>query len=461
MAIPNKNKPPGADQDRLLKYELTPISDLIPAERNAREHGANQIDDLTDSLGEFGFINPVIIDSRNRIVAGHGRVEAAKQAGKTAVTTLRVEHLSDAQLRLYALADNRIAERSKWNEDALALELRDLRIEAPELNLSLSGFEHPKIELKIASLDQSSWSDLDKAPEPDDAEEPVTRLGDIWDFPDDDHRLACGDSTSPEVIGSLLGDDVVDLVATDFPFNLDEKVYSGNGKNQHGNFAMGAGEMTREQFVAFLVAFFTAIVPFLRSGALLYGYMDWRHIGELLAAGERLGFEYKNLIVWDKGKGGMGALYRSAHELIAIFKQGAGKHTNNVMLGKHGRDRHNIWRYSGMNRFGHGRDRALALHATVKPVQMLCDLLLDASNHGDIVFDGFGGSGSFLIAAHKMGRRARLVELEPKYCDVTIQRFINAFEIEPVERSSGKAFSELSVERRGNASLAGEGSHVK
>ena len=157
----------------------------------------------------------------------------------------------------------------------------------------------------------------------------------------------------------------------------------------------------------------------------------------------------------------MGALYRSAYELIGIFKYGKGKHTNNVMLGKHGRDRHNIWRYAGMNRFGSGRDRALALHATVKPVQLLSDLLLDASNHGDVVFDGFGGSGSLLIAAHKMGRRARLVEIEPKYCDVTIQRFINAFEIEPIERSTGMTFSELSVERRGNALPAGEGSHVK
>ena len=455
MKNPTFNNRKDADPDRLLKYELTPIADLIPSERNAREHGANQLDDLADSVNAFGIISPVTIDVRNHIYAGHGRVEAAKRAGKTHIATLRVEHLSEAQLRLYAIADNKIAERSTWNDAMLAVEFRDLRITAPELDLSLSGFEHPKIELKIASLDQSSWSDLDKTPEPEEAKEPVSRLEDIWDFPGD-NRLVCGDSTSPEVLKALLGDEVVDLVATDFPFNLDEKVYSGNGKHKHGNFAMAAGEMSRDQFIAFLVACFTAMVPFLRSGALIFGFMDWRHIGELLAAGQRLGFEYKHLVVWDKGKGGMGALYRSAHELIAVFKNGTGKHTNNIMLGKHGRDRHNIWRYSGMNRFGAGRDRALALHATVKPVQMISDLILDASNHGDIVFDGFGGSGTTLIAAHKMGRRARLIELDPRYCDVTIQRFINAFELEPTERSSGKTFTELSAQRRSITPPTGE-----
>lgn len=165
--------------------------------------------------------------------------------------------------------------------------------------------------------------------------------------------------------------------------------------------------------------------------------MDWKHIADLLAEGNHLGFELKNLVVWDKGKGGMGALYRSAYELIAVFK--------------HGRDRHNIWRYAGMNRFGAGRDRALSLHATVKPVELLYDLLVDASNHGDIVFDGFGGSGSMLIAAHKMGRKARLVELEPRYCDVAIQRYIDAFASELVERGSGLSFSELAARRRGRS----------
>ena len=441
----------GSSPDQLLEYELTPIADLQSAERNARDHGPSQLDALADSVTAFGIINPVIIDGRNRIIAGHGRVKAAKLAGRTTIATLRVTHLSDSEARLYAIADNRTAERSTWDEHALALELQDLRIEAPELDLSLSGFEHPKIELKIASLNQSSWSDLDHVPEKEEGAEPITRLGDIWLFAEGEHRLACGDSTSPETIGSLMGSDIVDLVATDYPYNLQAHEYSGKGKHSHASFGMAAGEMSREQFTNFLANSGAAVLPHLRSGALLYGFMDWRHIADLLAAGDRLGFELKNLVVWDKGKGGMGALYRSAHELIAVFKHGKGPHTNNVMLGKHGRDRHNIWRYAGMNRFGGARDRALAIHATVKPVEMLCDLLLDASNHGDVVFDGFGGSGSTLIAAQKLGRRARLVELDPKYCDTAIRRFISAFESEPVEQSSGLTFSEVITQRRGSS----------
>jgi DNA modification methylase len=456
MNSPVKSTARAAAPDRLLQYELTPIADLTAAVRNAREHGPSQIDALAESVDAFGIINPVIIDGENRIVAGHGRVEAAKRAGRTAIATLRVEHLTPAELRLYAIADNRIAERSTWDESALALELQDLRIEAPDLDLSLSGFEHPKIEIKIASLDQSSWSDLDKVPEPPTAEEAVTRKGDIWDFSQADHSLACADSTSTETVASLLRGDIVDLVATDFPYNLAGDEYSGKGKHQHGSFAMAAGEMSRDQFTDFLANGLTAVSSHLRSGALIYGFMDWKHIADLLAAGDRLAFELKNIVVWDKGKGGMGALYRSAHELIAVFKHGKGPHTNNIMLGKHGRDRHNIWRYAGMNRFGGARDRALALHATVKPVQLLCDLLLDASNHGDIVFDGFGGSGSMLIAAQKMGRRARLVELDPKYCDVAIQRFINAFGEEPVERSSGMPFAAVAAQRSAGASFTKE-----
>jgi DNA modification methylase len=206
---------------------------------------------------------------------------------------------------------------------------------------------------------------------------------------------------------------------------------------------MGAGELDQGEFRSFLAGSFETVKPHLTDGALIYAFMDGRHIGDLIEAGERTRFELKSVICWDKGKGGMGAMYRQAHELIALFKHGRAPHINNIMLGKHGRDRQTIWRYAGMNRFGKGRDRALASHATVKPVQMICDLLLDASRPGDIVYDGFGGSGTTLIAAEKMGRRARLIELEPGYCDVAIGRFINAFGEEPIERVSGRGFSEL------------------
>lgn len=440
-----------AGENGLLKYELTSISHLKSAARNARDHGNAQLAALEKSITAFGTISPVIIDGNNRIVAGHGRVEAAKRAGLMKIPTLRVGHLSEAELRLYALADNKIAEGSTWNETARAEELRELRLETPDLDLTLSGFEHPVIELAIASLEQTNWSDLDLVPEKESVL-PVTKVGDIWDYRKG-HSLVCGDSTKPEAVSDAVQGEAIRLVAEDFPYNLRAKEYSGKGKHQHGDFKMAAGEMNQAQFRDFLAASYAAKIPHLFDGALLYGCMDWKHIGDLIEAGERSSFELKNIVVWDKGKGGMGALYRSAHEMIGVFKHGKAPHTNNIMLGKHGRDRHNIWRYPGMNRFGPGRDRALALHGTVKPVEMICDLLLDASMPGDVVFDGFSGSGTTLVAAEKMGRRGKVIELDPKYCDVAVQRFLQAFGEEPVERRSGLMFSELAAQRADSHSM--------
>lgn len=440
-----------ARDNGLLDYKLTSIALLKPAARNARDHSKSQIAALENSITTFGTINPVIIDADSRIVAGHGRVEAAKRAGLTEIATLRIDHLSDAELRLYSLADNRIAERSTWNEAARAEEFRELRLEMPNLDLTVSGFDHPAIEIAIAKLEQTDWSDLDKVPEKIPIE-PITRLGDIWDYKNG-HSLVCGDSTNSEAVSTAVQGEAIRVVAEDFPYNLRAKEYSGKGKHQHGDFKMAAGEMNKPQFRDFIAASYAAKIPHLAGGALLYGFMDWKHISDLIEAGERSLFELKNIVVWDKGKGGMGALYRSAHEMIGVFKHGKDPHTNNIMLGKHGRDRHNIWRYPGMNRFGPGRDRALALHGTVKPVEMICDLLLDASMPGDVVFDGFSGSGTTLVAAEKMGRRGKVIELDPKYCDVAIQRFLQAFGEEPVERRSGLMFSELAAQRADSQSM--------
>ena len=206
---------------------------------------------------------------------------------------------------------------------------------------------------------------------------------------------------------------------------------------------MGAGEFDQEGFRHFLAEGHLAILPHLNDGALLFRFIDGKHVGDVIDAGQRAGLHLKNVIVWDKGKGSMGALYRHAYELLVLFKHGKAPHINNVMLGKHGRDRTDVWRYPGMNRFGKARDRALAVHATVKPVQLICDALLDVTRPGDVVFDGFSGSGTTLIAAEKMGRIATVIELEPNYCDVAIERFRRAFGHEPVELGSGLTFSQV------------------
>jgi DNA modification methylase len=389
----------------------------------------------------FGAINPIIVDRKLRIVAGHARWEAAKRLKLDAVPVLLVDHLSDDELRLYAIADNRIAERAGWDDSILAIEFADLEVACPDISLSVSGFDLPKIDWICAKETQEDWTDLDKQVEPSSAD-PVTRLGDVW-LLGDRHRLICGDSTNPDVLEELMSGERASLVGTDPPYNLRARDYSGNGKKKHRDFAMGAGEMSRSDFTNFLARSFQAILPHLTPGAMVYAFMDWKHVRELIAAGDVSGLELLNICVWDKGKGGMGAFYRSAHELVCVFKNGKDPHKNRVQLGRHGRDRTNIWRYEGMNSFARGREKALGMHATVKPVQMISDLLLDASDRGDIVFDGFGGSGTTMIAAEKTRRLSRLVELDPTYCDTIVSRFQQAFGIEAIHAELGLTFAEV------------------
>ena len=431
----------------LPKYEIVEIGRLKPAKRNARKHSDAQIEQVERSMREFNQIALIIVDRDYRIVAGHARWEAAKRLGLKRVGVLKVEHLSEDQLRAYAIADNRIAELASWDYEVIAVEFRELEVALPDLTLSVTGFELPHIDRLTSALDQTSWSDLDELPEPPPEKEAISIAGDIWEF-EGGSVLGCGSSTEPEFAARVVGSEPVSVVATDAPYNLEECEYSGKGRHQHGDFLQGAGEMSVEQFTAFLAAAIAAVRVLLAPGALLYMFMDWKHVRELLGAADQNGLTLLNICIWDKGKGGMGAFYRSAHEMVFVFRNGDAKHNNRIQLGRHGRDRTNLWRYEGMNRFGRGRDRALAMHATVKPVQMICDLLLDCTDKGDVVYDGFAGSGTTLIAATKLGRRARVIELDPHYCDVIMERFIAAFGAEPVHRELGLSFSDVAALRR-------------
>lgn len=427
-------------------YEIVPTSSLVAARRNARTHSERQLDALAASLRQFGMIAPIIVDADNRIVAGHGRLEAATRLGLASVPVLRAAHLSEDQLRLYAIADNRIAEQADWDRDLLAVEFRELEVALPEISLSITGFELPEIEVMTSAIDRTSWSDLDQVAEDGAGSTPACRPGDLWLF-DDRHRLLCGDSTDAAVVSTLLDGDRVAVVATDPPYNLPASAYSGNGRRKHDSFGMAAGELSREGFTDFLSRSVSGVLPHMVPGALAYIFMDWKHVREVSAAADANGLELLNICVWDKGKGGMGSFYRSAHELVFVFRNGDAGHNNRIELGKHGRDRTNLWRYEGLNRFGKGRDRAFAMHATVKPVQMICDLLLDCTEKCEIVFDGFGGSGTTLIAAEKMERRARLIELDPAYCDTIIERYRSAFGAEAVHSELGMPFSEVAALR--------------
>lgn len=214
------------------------------------------------------------------------------------------------------------------------------------------------------------------------------------------------------------------MVFTDPPYNVPVAGHvSGLGRAQHTEFAMASGEMAGDDFQVFLERAFDRLAMHSDDGSIHFVCMDWRHMAEIVAAGQSVYSELKNVCVWDKGHGGMGSLYRSQHELVFVFKAGKRRHRNNVDLGRFGRTRTNVWRYPGLSSFGSGRDETLAMHPTVKPVAMVADAMLDCSKRKDIVLDPFCGSGTTILAAEKTGRTACAIEFEPKYVDTAIERW--------------------------------------
>jgi DNA modification methylase len=308
-------------------------------------------------------------------------------------------------------------------EELLALELRELMSGNIEFSVDVTSFSIAEVDQLIDGLGPEEPGD------PADDEllnlgeaSPRCQLGDVWRL--GPHRLISGDALNPDVVSSLMDGEKAEMVFSDPPYNVAIPV-SGLGKIRHREFAMASGDMTRAEFVAFLSAAFANLVAHSVDGSIHFVCMDWRHMGEMLEAGAANFTEFKNLIVWAKDNGGMGAFYRSRHELIFAFKNGTAPHINSFELGQDGRYRTNVWQYRGVNTLKTGRLDELALHPTVKPVAMIADAIKDVSRRGGIVLDLFGGSGSTLIAAHKTGRGARLCELDPIYCDRILQRWEN------------------------------------
>ena len=398
-----------------MTISIVAVNKLKPHPQNARTHSKKQIRQIAQSIEEFGFTNPVLIDGKNNILAGHGRVEAAKLAGLAEVPCVRINHLTSAQKRAYILADNRLAELSGWDEKLLKIELEEINRLDCDLDLTLTGFDTPEIDNLLQP---------DAKPIPEKADflaadiPPRTHPGDLWQL--GPHKLFCGDATKPQSYAMLLGNEKAHLIVTDAPYNLSRAQIRKTGPK--ADFAMAAGEMSQSEFTQFLSGVFTLLVQYSVPGSLHYAFMDWRHVGEILRAG-RVYSELKNICVWNKLSGGMGSLYRSQHELVFVFKNGTVSHTNNVELGSHGRYRTNVWDYPGIYINGKANRANIHLHPTVKPVGLLADILLDASRRKDIVLDPFGGSGSTLLAAERTGRQARLMEIDPHYCDVILYRY--------------------------------------
>ncbi len=417
-------------------------TELVPYKNNPRTHSKNQIRQIARSIEEFGFTNPVLIDRDSNIIAGHGRVKAAEYLGIEQVPTLCLADMTEAQKRTYIIADNRLAENAGWDDELLALEFEGL-LEL-DIDLTLTGFDMGEIDLIIGNDEAPQEEEEVEIPDPSDPI--VTRVGDLWLC--GHHRVVCGNALKRSDYKHLMEGILADLIFTDSPFNvkIDGHV-SGKGAIKHSEFAMASGEMSRDEFEAFLEKVCCNLVQASRPGSLHFHCMDWRHLPELLHAGEKHYTEFKNLCVWNKSNAGMGSLYRSRHELVLLFKNGTAPHINNVALGKYGRNRSNVWSYPGVNTFGKGRMAQLALHPTVKPVAMIADAILDCSNPGDLVLDPFLGSGSTLLAAERTGRKCYGMEIDPLYVDVVLRRFEAATGIEPIHLKTGLGFRELSLDR--------------
>ena len=435
-----------------MKVKITPVRELRPHPNNARTHSRKQVKQIAKSIEKFGFCNPVLVDDAKQIIAGHGRVEAAKLLGLEVVPTCLICHLSEAEKRAYILADNKLAENAGWDRELLAIELQGL-IEL-DVDIELTGFETAEIDLVLEEAREASGAPVgpeDKTPEPSPGPA-VTQTGDLWLL--GDHRLLCGDARNKIAYERLLEGAKAEFVFTDPPYNvaIDGNV-CGLGRIHHREFAMASGEMSEADFTAFLQSVFAQLAENTVDGSIHQIFTDWRHLSEMLNAGRAVYSELKNVCVWNKTNAGMGSFYRSKHELVFVWKSGTAAHINNFELGQHGRHRTNVWDYPGISSGRAGRLEELALHPTVKPTALIGDAIKDCSRRGSLVLDPFCGSGTILIAAERTGRKARALEIDPHYVDVAVRRWQAYTGKAALLAETGETFEAIE-ERRGTEPLA-------
>jgi DNA modification methylase len=442
------NKRKAAGHTSRLEVRYLSIDGLKSNPKNTRVHSDKQVKQIAGSMEAFGPIVPVLIDGNLQVISGHGRILAAKLLGLAEFPTICIEHLTEAQTKAFAIADNKLTENSTWNTDLLGEQLKALSEVELDFDLDVTGFEMAEIDLLIEGLAPTAESDPDPADEvPDTVEQLVSRPNDLWLL--GRHTIFCGDSRDTRCYSLVMEGRKADLVFTDPPYNVRIAGHAtGLGAIQHKNFKMAGGEMSEDEFTDFLARVFNQLAYHTADGSLHYVFMDWRHAREILTAGKQAYTELKNVIVWVKDNGGMGSLYRSQHELIFLFKNGKECHRNNVQLGQFGRYRTNVWNYAGINSFSRKTEEGnlLELHPTVKPAALVADAIMDCSARGDIVLDSFLGSGTTLIACERTGRTCYGIELDPLYVDTTVRRWQKFTGLSATHAVSGRSFNELEKE---------------
>jgi DNA modification methylase len=429
--------------NRQLSFLAT--DSLTPHPENPRRHSRAQVRDLARSIDTFGFNAPILIDKHRRIIAGHARYEAAKLLGLAQVPVICLDHLTETQAKAYRLADNKLTDRSSWDDAKVAAQLKELSELVLDFDIEAIGFELPELDLRIQSLDEPDASD--NADEFDAPTGPAVSLpGDLWLL--EGHRLYCGNALDPTAYAILMNCEKAAATFTDQPYNvkIDGNV-CGSGSIKHREFAMATGEMSESEFTDFLTTGFRLMRDHTACGALIYACMDWRHMWEMLAAGRAVEWTHLNLCVWSKTNGGMGSLYRSRHELVFVFRNGKEAHLNNVQLGRFGRSRANVWTYPGVNGFARrGAEDLPALHPTVKPIALVADAMLDCTKRDDIVLDPFLGSGTTILAAERTSRRCFGIEIDPLYVDTAILRWERLTGLK-AQNAQGLTFEQVKLDR--------------
>lgn len=422
-----------------LKVVYLPINEIQKYSGNAKLHSDKQVSQIVKSIKRFDFINPILIDEKSIIIAGHGRSEAAIGAGLDKVLVIQIKHLTEAEKKAYRIADNKLTELGDWDIGKLQLEFEAIESLDAELDFEITGFNSGELDVLMDNACPKADPQKNSIPFiPDD--EIVSKEGDIWEL--GKHRIICGNSLVRDTFSNLMQGKKATMVFTDPPYNLSTDDICGGGAIKHEDFKFAHGEMSSTEFQQFLKSSFMLLKEFSTSGSLHYLCIDWKHVKEMSYAGADVHAELKNICVWNKTNAGMGSLYRSKHEFIFVYKNGKDKHINNIELGVNGRYRTNVWDYAGVNTFGRERNN-LVMHPTVKPVELIKDAILDASNRGDIILDSFLGSGSTLIAAEMCKRVCYGIELEAKYIDTAIRRFETLTKQDVIHIASGKTYQEL------------------
>ncbi|ALN88523.1 DNA methylase family protein [Lysobacter capsici] len=414
-----------------LQIEQRPIEALIPYARNARTHSDAQVAQIAASIVEFGWTNPILVDGASGIIAGHGRLLAARQLGLATVPIIELAHLTLAQKRAYILADNRLAENAGWDEELLALELAELR--DADFDLDVIGFSEEELDELLGNGENEGQTDEDAVPEAD--SKPVSRAGDVWLC--GNHKVICGDATSAEHYAALLGDELIDMTFTDPPYNVD---YGNNPRDKiRGTQREILNDNLGSDFGGFLESACRQMLE-VTKGA-IYIAMSSSELDRLQVAFRTAGGRWSDFIIWAKNQFVMGrADYQRQYEPILYgWKEG------NDRFWCGARDQGDVWFID--------RPRKSELHPTMKPVALVERAIRNSSKTRDLILDPFGGSGTTMIAAEKTGRHARVIELDPKYVDVIVRRWQEFTGQAASRQTDGESFDDAAreTELAGNA----------